>query len=315
MNHALVIVSGRSRGPTRPEQRQELVRSVVEAVRSRGHDRVVVVPAAGGAQVAEAARSAVADGARLVVVIGGDGLVREAAGPLTGTEASLAIVPGGTGNVLASALRIPRDPMAAVRLIAQGVPRRIDGGVASWTAAGGDAAQEAFFVACGAGLDARLVAGASLAAKRRFGIAAYMGAALASVGDLRPRETRLVVDGAVHETRSIVVLIANAGELIPGLLRPRRAIRPDDGLLDVFVVHGGMVGSLHGTLELLASTGPRRGRAGLRLEAHEVMVEIEPAEPVQLDGDVLGTSPLEARVVPGALSVLAPGHRPARGRG
>jgi diacylglycerol kinase (ATP) len=305
---ALVIVSGRSRRASDPQRRQALVEAVVEAARSRGHARVDVVPAGGPAHVGEAVAAAVANGVRLVVVLGGDGLVREAAGPLVGTQASLAIVPGGTGNLLASALRIPRGPRAAVRVVAEGLPRRIDGGQALWSTPAGPNGPEAFFVACGVGLDARLVRAASARAKRRFGIAAYMGAAVTSVADLRPRPTRLTVDGAVHETRSIVVLVANAGELIPGLLRPRRAVQPDDGLLDVFVVHGGLAGSLLGTLELLASSGPRRGRAGMRLLAHEVRVEVEPSEPAELDGDVVGASPLDARVVPGALHVIAPGR-------
>lgn len=302
---ALIVVSARSRHVRQPQARADLLAAVIGAARTRGHEDVEVIESGGPSAVDAAVRGAVAKGVTLVVAIGGDGLVREVASPLSGTGVALGIVPGGTGNLLASALRVPRSAPAAVRLLTTARARPIDHGVASWAAGpGGAAGSGGFFVACGAGLDARLVGGATAEAKRRFGIAAYMGAALATAGDLRPRATRLVIDGSVHETRTVVVLVANAGELIPGMLGPRLPVAPDDGLLDVFVLHGGVVGSLHGALELLAAGGPGVGRAGLRLLGREVRVEVEPPEPIQLDGDVLGASPLEVRVVAGGLSVL-----------
>ena len=304
---ALVVVSGRSRRTAGASAWRALVDGIVAAAQVRGHAPVEIVPAAGPAIVDAAVRTALLRGATLVVAVGGDGLVREAAGPLVGSGACLGIVPAGTGNLLASALRIPRDTAGALRILASGSPRRIDQGIASWEGGPDGPGSGTFLVACGAGLDARLVGGASVSAKRRLGLAAYMGAALASAADLRPRSTRLVVDGVTHDTRSIVVLVANAGELIPGKLGPRHPIRPDDGLLDVFVLHGGIVGSLQGTVELLAASGPGQRRAGMRLQGGAVRIEIETPEPVQLDGDVLGTSPLEARLIPGALAVLAPG--------
>ncbi len=287
-------------------QRRSLVDRVVSAVRARGHEPVEVALAGDGPMIRSTVADALGRGVTLVVAVGGDGLVRETASPLSGGPASLAIVPAGTGNLLSSALGIPRDTAGALQVLAAGMPRTIDQGTAAWEGTTGGPGSGRFLVACGVGLDARLVAGASDAAKRRFGIAAYMGAALATAGDLRPRPTRLTVDGAVQDTRSVVVLVANAGELIPGVLGPRHPVRPDDGLLDVFVLHGGILGSLRGTIELLSARGPGAGRAGLRLQGTSVKVEIETPEPVQLDGDVLGTSPLEARVLPGALSVLGP---------
>lgn len=303
---ALVVVSGRSRLAGAPVARAALVDAVVAAVRARGHGPVDVAVSEGAAMVDRAVRAAVVGGAALVVAVGGDGLVREVGGALAGHRVNLGIVPAGTGNLLASALRIPGATQEALRIIAEAEPRRVDQGIATWAGGAAGAGSGSFLVACGAGLDARLVGRASHDAKRRFGIAAYMGAALATAADLRPRPTRLVVDGTVVETRSVVVLVANAGELIPGMLGPRHPVLPDDGLLDVFVVHGGILGSLRGTLELLAASGPRAGRAGVRLQGREVRVDVAPPVPIQLDGDVLGASPLEARVVPAALSVLAP---------
>jgi len=221
-------------------------------------------------------------------------------------------VPAGTGNLLAATLGVPRDAAAALAALRDGEPRSIDLGEASWAGAatGEPAGSSAFVVATGAGLDARFLAAASAEAKRRYGIGAYLAAALAQATDLRPRPTTLVVDGQRHETESIVVLIANAGELIPGLLRPRLPVRPDDGWLHVFVVRGGVVGSVIGALELLAAGEAGRTATGSasRFSAREVIVEIDvdPPDPVQVDGDRVGAGRLEARVRPGAVRILVP---------
>lgn len=255
---------------------------------------------------------AVEGGVGLVVAIGGDGTVRDTAGVLAGSAIPLGIVPAGTGNLLAATLGVPRDAAAALAALRDGEPRSIDLGEASWAGAatGEPAGSSAFVVATGAGLDARFLAAASAEAKRRYGIGAYLAAALAQATDLRPRPTTLVVDGQRHETESIVVLIANAGELIPGLLRPRLPVRPDDGWLHVFVVRGGVVGSVIGALELLAAGEAGRTATGSasRFSAREVIVEIDvdPPDPVQVDGDRVGAGRLEARVRPGAVRILVP---------
>jgi diacylglycerol kinase (ATP) len=344
---ALVVLGlGASRLRT-AARRSELAHAAEEAARARGHRRVEVVEAPDGPTVAALCRQAAADGAGLVVAIGGDGTVREAAGALSGSDVRLGIIPAGTGNLLASSLDIPRRVVDACAIVREGVPRRIDHGIARWErrevaragaprpgaarpaaarpavepsateapatdAPAGAAApgESPFVVAAGIGLDARFIAAASREAKERYGIGAYLVAALAEARDLRPRPTVLNVDGERHVLDAVVVLVANAGDLIPGLLRPRLPIRADDGRLHVFVVRGGIVGSVIGALELLAAgdTGWTGSGAALRLTASEVRVEMQgqPPDPVEIDGDPVGSGWLEARLRPAALEILVP---------
>ncbi len=111
-----------------------------------------------------------------------------------------------------------------------------------------------FVVACGTGFDARLIEATSREAKRRYGVAAYFIAASRLLGHLAPQPTVLTVDGVRSELESVVVLVANCGEAIPGRLRPRLPIEPDDGLLHVFVLPmGGVLGGIRGAMELMVS--------------------------------------------------------------
>src|SRR5687767_7291927 len=69
------------------------------------------------------ARTAVANGAELVFVWGGDGMVQRCADALAGSGATMAIVPAGTANLLAGNLGIPQDLTEAVRLGFHGARR------------------------------------------------------------------------------------------------------------------------------------------------------------------------------------------------
>ena len=110
------------------------------------------------------------------------------------------------------------------------------------------------------------------------------------------------------ETEAAQVFVANCGRLSLGI-RPRRAIRPDDGLLDVILVRAsGPLDSLLAGWEALRQKNlgeSSRGRV-LRAQAHEVRVETRPRRLVEVDGSVVGRTPVVAVVQPAALTVLVP---------
>ena len=184
---------------------------------------------AGTIAEAQAAYAAAAtDRPPLVVVAGGDGSVRQAGAALSGAGVPLAIIPAGTGNVLARGLRLG-GPAASVRALATATERTLDLGLVRWGPHGQLEAtgEETFVVACGMGLDARIMAGTDRAWKRRFSFGAYIASGVREALHPKPSQFALDIDGQRHELTGQAVLIANAGELIPGLLGPRRAIDRD----------------------------------------------------------------------------------------
>jgi diacylglycerol kinase family enzyme len=79
-----------------------------------------------GGGIAEHAERAVAEGADLIIVGGGDGSISAAAGALGGTRTALGILPLGTLNHFARDLGIPFDLAKAAQIIAAGQQLKVD---------------------------------------------------------------------------------------------------------------------------------------------------------------------------------------------
>ncbi|MGH3650516.1 MAG: diacylglycerol/lipid kinase family protein [Acidimicrobiia bacterium] len=131
-------------------------------------------------EVTAATEEAVANGALIVVAMGGDGMVHHVAQGLIGTDTALGIIPAGTTNVAARLFDIPAKHSKAARLIGRDHDTtRI--GTARVTLRRGEieTVHHAVF-ACGLGLDAEVVqvADADPYRKYRFGSLHYARSAL-----------------------------------------------------------------------------------------------------------------------------------------
>ncbi len=243
------------------------------------------------------ARQALADGAELVVVCGGDGTVRSVATVLAGTGVPMALLPSGTGNLLARNLQIPLEVEAAAHVAASGRTTAIDVGRA--------ADGECFLVMAGTGFDAAMLRDTSDRAKVWLSWAAYV---VAGTRHLRgPQATyELVLDGVALSRQGRGVLIGNVSALQAGLeLLP--GAQPDDGLLDVAVL---APAGLREWWRLARRVGIGRAPGEEVLErwtARSVTVRSTPAQPVQYDGDLVDRDVvLSCTVEPGALLVRVP---------
>src|SRR5713101_7626198 len=94
------------------------------------------------------ARKALAEGAEVIFVWGGDGTVQRCIDAVAGTEAVLAILAAGTANLLANNLQIPAGLAEAVRAGLNGERHRFDTESVNG---------EHFAVMAGAGFDARMI--------------------------------------------------------------------------------------------------------------------------------------------------------------
>jgi YegS/Rv2252/BmrU family lipid kinase len=242
-------------------------------------------------------RRAVAEGADLVMVSGGDGTVMACVSGLAGTDVPLAVLPGGTGNLLANNFEIPGDLDGALRVALHGDRRRLDVGAV------GD---DRFVVMCGMGFDAAMLRDADPRLKARIGAVAYVLSGSRQIRR-RPVTFRLRLDDRPPMTRSGQgVLVGNLGRLQGGLpVMPDAS--PTDGQLDVAVLK---TRTVLDWLALAVRVLARRRRREPQMElsrARRVEVHCDRPQPVERDGDPAEpATELLVEVVPGALTLCVP---------
>jgi YegS/Rv2252/BmrU family lipid kinase len=241
-----------------------------------------------------------ADGLDAVLSYGGDGTAMQVAAALAGTGIPLGLLPGGTGNVLARNLGLPGRPVAAARTILQRRPLAIDLGVVTR-----DDGPHYFAVCCGAGFDAALMLGTDTTSKRRWRRAAYLRSGFSALRHVKNAPHRFVIDGVETRMPAAMALVCNCADLMPPWLRMHPDIRPDDGVLDLVVLRAdGLWQSVTAITELLVRRGSARDQVWFA-RGRSIRIEVEGTPlPTQLDGDVVGTTPLDISVLPGALTVF-----------
>lgn len=278
-------------------QRQTLDKALQDELSPPGHTWVLH-EARPGEHLGSVVKGHLANHIDVVVAAGGDGTVAGVADALMGTEVPLAIIPLGTGNFVARELGVPQTVQGATALLAD-EPRsvsidamRVEGRV--------------YVLSAGVGISASVVGGTTSKSKKRFGFVAYVLTTVGKLLTMKPRRLTVVVDGRAHVYRAVEVLVSNCG-LPTRLLYPRTPdIRMDDGHLDAWVM------STQALFDypryLMATIFGRTPSLAARFIPVKASVRIDSPAPlsVQADGDIIGTTPVEIDVLPGALTVLAP---------
>lgn len=231
----------------------------------------------------------------LPVVMSGDGLLGAVGGAMAGSATPLGIIPGGRGNDLARVLGIPTDPQGAVEVIAAADCRQIDVGEANG---------KRFLGIASIGFDSEANRAANEMRLLR-GRIVYAVAALRTLAGWKPVRFTLKAGGERTRFTGHSVSVANNRAYGGGMfIAPNAEL--DDGEFDVVVV--GDMGKLRSLSNL-----PKVFK-GTHLEEDEVRVfrtprlEISASRPlpVYADGEHLTELPVALRLLPGALSVLAP---------
>jgi YegS/Rv2252/BmrU family lipid kinase len=229
------------------------------------------------------------------VVISGDGLVGAVGGAMAGSETPLGIIPGGRGNDLARVLGIPDDPVGAVAVLATGESRRIDVGEANG---------KRFLGIVSVGFDSEAN---RLANETTFmrGNLVYAYAALRTLLGWKPARFTIRAGEERQRVSGYSVSVANSRAFGGGMFIAPDA-RLDDGEFDIVTV--GEVGKLRfvGNLpKVFKGTHVQEDEVRV-FRASQLELTASRPFPVYADGEHLTDLPASLRVLPHALSVLAP---------
>ena len=218
------------------------------------------------------------EGARAVVVIGGDGTVHRAAPKIANAGVPMCIAPMGTENLLAKELSMSTDIDYLRGLIRHGAATEIDlpsvNGVS-------------FLVMCSVGLDAAIVHAVEANRTGKIRKSAYLRPTLDQVRRPTLPALRVVVDGEpVIDGQPGMLVVANCRRYGGGL-NPTPNASMTDGLLDVafYPMRNALDAIRWAALSRLGQHETARGFIKARGRHIEVTSDDEIAPPFQIDGE------------------------------
>lgn len=277
----------------------------------------------GGALNATAlSRKSAAEGYRRFIAVGGDGTIHDvlngigeyvaSAEGVSFSDFTLAVIPVGSGNDWVKSVGVPKDIRQAVRLIAQGELKKQDVVKVSVLDMA-DMEAEPLNVSymaniAGVGLDARVCEIVNRKKEQgKRGKKLYVSALLYCIRHRVPVRASIVCDGAEVFDGKYLSISFGTGRYSGGGMQQTPLAVIDDGLIDVTVIPdiplltiakevGKLFTGKFHTVDVLTQSRCRKVTVIPAKEAD--------AEPVEVDGEVVGRAPVTLEVLEGQLNIM-----------
>lgn len=285
-------------GQGNPEQELTLIRELLEPyVHLQVH---FTEPDVSPEKLTKDAIEAQAD---LIIASGGDGTVSEVAGALVGTGIPLGIIPRGTANAFAVTLGIPRFlPIRnACQIILGGYTQTVDAAQCNG---------HPMVLLAGVGYEAVTVEMANRDLKDQWGALAYLMAGWQALEGQELFETTIEAEGEVYQFQAHAITVANAAPPTSVLAQGAGEVIFNDGLLDVTIASA--ENRLQGITTMLKMLGSAITRTNVQQQnvvhsrARHLKITADPPQKVVVDGELIGTTPIEVECIPGGLTVIVP---------
>lgn len=245
----------------------------------------------------DTARQMADDGMGRIIAVGGDGTIHEVANGIHLAEESpaLGIVPIGHGRDFARTVGTEKNVELAVLKAIETDPRPIDLGLVAYA----DGTERAFINIAGLGFDA-IVAQKAQSSRLPGANLPYLASALSTMVAFKNFNIRVESFNETIETRAVFVQIANARYMGGGFhFAPMAVI--DDGLLDVCIVGDFSKRELLRHIPKVYA-GTHTGLTKFRhIRARSVKISSTSSARLQLDGELLGETPVTFSVIPGGI--------------
>jgi YegS/Rv2252/BmrU family lipid kinase len=252
------------------------------------------------AALPDCVKAAVAAGAPMVIVGGGDGSISCSVDHIVGTDTVFAILPLGTANSFARTLGIPLDLPGAVDVIAKGEAKRIDLGMID----------DDYFANCATlGIAPQIAETVPHGLKAWLGRPGYLLWAVHQLWKFKAFHLTVNTGSTIETMDAVEVRIAN-GPYHGGVeLVDEAAV--DSGRIVVQVVTGETRGHLIWSWLLSVLRHRDRKRTTREFEGQAIQLSTDRPMPISIDGEVLAKTPVTARIARRAIRVAAP--RPVPG--
>ena len=260
----------------------------------------------------EIVREKIKNGESFIVIVGGDGTFNEAAngffenGQSINPDCVLGFISSGTGSDVIKTLGHSKDFAEQIEILKTGIVKKIDVGIAKYVDFDGNDATRLFFNVGDVGLGGDVVDRVNRTTKRLGGKMSFLVGAIRGIIHHKAINSTIIVDD--DEANKVegplnLMAVGNFKYFGGGMKVCPEAIY-DDGLFDVVSAHG------MGRFKLLRSIGKLYSGEHIKMEtvtvhprAKKVKVSSESPAFLDLDGEQVGTTPVEFTIIPKALSI------------
>jgi len=253
----------------------------------------------------ELAGTAVSDGYRRIVAVGGDGTVNEVVNGVLASgssEVAVGVISTGTGSDFIRSVGIPRDYNTACACLTGQHSLQIDIGVVEYQSQG--QTKRRFFVnAAGVGFDASVVAATERFPKYMGGTIPYLAGLLGCLFSYQNKLVKLCLEDVVEARRVLAVVVANGG-YVGGGMHVAPLAKVDDGLLDIVTINDiGKFELLKELPRVYKGTHLSHPKVSMARTKH-ITIESPETVLVHADGELLGTCPASFWLMPVALNIM-----------
>ena len=231
----------------------------------------------------------------MVIVAGGDGTVNEVINGIIDSKITLVIIPFGSTNVFALELGIPFNIKEASELIAFGKILKVDLGYAKT-----NLEARYFSMMADVGFVPKIIEGTNLKIKNKLGNMAYIFSGIRQL--LTYKRYDIHVE---HKSHSVgyFVIVSNSKDY-GGEYQIADKASTTDGLLDLVVINRKSSWEI---LKFFSSILIGKSNTFLRGEYYQIKeayIYSSHKMLVQVDGELIGTAPVEIKVIPKGLAVM-----------
>jgi YegS/Rv2252/BmrU family lipid kinase len=286
---AILIVNAHSR------KGRDLFRQAKEKLTAAGLTLIEAHAVKNPKELTPIMRKAVASGAPMVIVGGGDGSLSGTVDDVVGKDCVFALLPLGTANSFARTLGIPLDLDGAVETIASGRRRRVDLGIIN-----GDY----FANAASMGLSPMIGATVPHNLKRYLGRFGYLVWAAWCL--VRFRAFKISVDDGKEKRTCWTTEVRIFNGRFHGGVELAEDAEVDSGEIVVQAVVGRSIFRLLWDWFAKYFKLPARQAVHEEFKGERLLIDTKPRLPISIDGEVVAKTPATVEVAQMAIEVVVP---------
>ncbi|MBK7930117.1 MAG: diacylglycerol kinase family lipid kinase [Bryobacterales bacterium] len=260
---------------------------------------------------AELATQLLDEGFERILAVGGDGTISETMngffrdGRPINPEAEFGILPMGTGGDFQRSLAIPSIE-AAVGVILSGKSRTIDAAHITYEAHTGGQTSRYFLNLTSFGMGGEVATRAKNSLSAYSGKLAFMYATVEVFFRYHAKTVELSLDGGAPTTHKILNIAIGNGRYHGGGMHVCPKALLDDGTLEVTIIEDLGMFTLAKDLPVLYSENIYKHPRVHHHRAAHVRATSREKVSIEVDGEAVGTLPIEVRLLPHAIKILTP---------